>query len=188
MSVSRRQFCEWLGGTGLAATATPAFSSLPQPAATPQTGSHIGTLYPFVQKQADRSLFELSYLQPRFRSLSAWQKVARARVLDHLFYTPPPIAPQPEVIRRADRGDYIQEYLTFQTTPGGLQVVLNGSASTATVTRTVIVGSTNSVSAVTPQTKSKKTYSFQSWSDGGTQTHSIVADASTTTYTARFKS
>ena len=77
--------------------------------------------------------------------------------------------------------------LTFSTTPGGLQLVANSTASTAAFTRTVIVGSSNSVSAVTPQTKGKKTYSFQSWSDGGAQTHNIVAPATATTYTARFR-
>jgi dienelactone hydrolase len=122
VSLSRRQFCEWLGGSGLLATPLPVvslldFASVQTPAPAAQTGSHIGTLYSFVQKQADRSTFELSFLHDRFRDLAAWQKLARARVLDHLFYAPPPAAPQPEVIRREDRGDYVQEYLTFQTTP-----------------------------------------------------------------------
>jgi dienelactone hydrolase len=78
---------------------------------------HIGTLYPFVQRQADRSPLELSFLDPAFRDLAAWQTTARARVLQHLFYAPPPVAPEPEILRRVDRGDYIEEYLTFQTTP-----------------------------------------------------------------------
>jgi glucose/arabinose dehydrogenase/PKD repeat protein len=77
--------------------------------------------------------------------------------------------------------------LTFQTVPGGLRLAVNGGEATATFTRTAIVGSTNTISAVTPQTKVKKTYSFQSWSDGGTQTHPIVAPATPTTYTARFR-
>jgi PKD repeat protein len=77
--------------------------------------------------------------------------------------------------------------LTFQTTPGGLQLVVNSTQSKATFTRTVIVGSRNTVSAVSPQTKGKQTYSFSSWSDGGTQTHTIVAPATTTTYTAKFR-
>jgi len=119
--VSRREFCEWLGGSGLLAASLPSVrAGLPSVQESPtaaQTGSHIGTLYPFVQKQADRSRFELSFLQGKFRSLEPWQKTARARVLEHLFYAPPSIAPMPEVVRREDRGDYVQEYLTFQTTP-----------------------------------------------------------------------
>jgi PKD repeat protein len=77
--------------------------------------------------------------------------------------------------------------LTFSTIPGGLQLAFNGTASTTTFTRTVIVGSTNTVSAVSPQQKGKKAYSFSSWSDGGAQTHSITAPAAATTYTARFR-
>jgi dienelactone hydrolase len=118
--VSRREFCEWLGASGLAAASLPS-TSIDHPlfqagSATP-TGSHIGTLYPFVQKQADHSTFELSFLQKEFRSLTFWQKIARAKVLEHLFYAPPPVAPTPEVVRREDRDTYVQEYLTFQTTP-----------------------------------------------------------------------
>jgi glucose/arabinose dehydrogenase len=77
--------------------------------------------------------------------------------------------------------------LTFQTNPGGLRVAVNGTEGTATFTRTVIVGSSNSVSAISPQQKRNKTYVFGSWSDGGAQTHNIVAPASATTYTARFR-
>jgi PKD repeat protein len=77
--------------------------------------------------------------------------------------------------------------LTFQTTPGGLELAVNGSQGTATFSRTVIVGSTNSISAISPQPKGPKSYGFSSWSDGGAQTHNIVAPANPTTYTARFR-
>jgi hypothetical protein len=76
--------------------------------------------------------------------------------------------------------------LTFQTTPGGLQLVVNSTQSTSAFTRTVIVGSSNTVSAVSPQTKAKQTYTFTSWSDGGAQSHTITAPATAATYTARF--
>lgn len=123
MAVSRRRFCQWLGGSGLVAGASVPFaavdlpSSSQSPIAAAPTGSHIGNLYPFVQKQVDRSRLELSFLRSEYRNLDAWQKTARARVLQHLFYTPPSVSPSPEVIRRTSRGDYIEEYLTFQTTP-----------------------------------------------------------------------
>jgi hypothetical protein len=52
--------------------------------------------------------------------------------------------------------------LSFQTNPGGLKLVVNGASSTATFTRTVIVGSNNTISATTPQTKGNKSYNFQS--------------------------
>lgn len=77
--------------------------------------------------------------------------------------------------------------LTFQTNPGGLQIAVNGATRTATFASTVIVGSSNTISAISPQAKSKVTYVFASWSDGGAQTHTIIAPAAATTYTARFK-
>lgn len=118
--MNRRKFCQSLAGSSLLSQVS--FSPT-QLATVLQTGGaapdspHIGNLYPFVQKQADRSPLELSFLQSRFNDLAAWQKLARARVLEHLCYSPAPVSPLPRVIRRTDRGDYIEEYLTFQTTP-----------------------------------------------------------------------
>ena len=48
--------------------------------------------------------------------------------------------------------------------------------------------SKNAISAITPQTKGRKNYNFESWSDGGAQTHDVIAPATATTYTARFRS
>jgi dienelactone hydrolase len=122
MTVSRREFCERLAaGAGLVAGGDPLVESLAliiasgQPASA--TGSHIGNLYPFVQKQADQSPVSLSFLRPEFKSLKPWQGRARTKLFELLAYAPPPVAPQPQSISRADRGDYIEEYLTFQTTP-----------------------------------------------------------------------
>jgi Glucose / Sorbosone dehydrogenase len=68
-----------------------------------------------------------------------------------------------------------------------LKLVVNSASSKAPVTaRTVIVGSQNTISAVSPQTKGNKTYTFSSWSDGGAQTHNISAPPVATTYTAQF--
>jgi dienelactone hydrolase len=79
--------------------------------------SHIGNLYPFVQKLADTSPMPLSFLRPEFRSLARWQKQARTAVLDKLLYAPSAVKPEATVISRADRGDYTEETVTFQTTP-----------------------------------------------------------------------
>jgi dienelactone hydrolase len=119
MSLSRRKLCRWLAGSALTAGVETSQAATQLIAAPPQTasGSHIGNLYPFAQKQADRSTLELSFLRPEFRDLTKWQKQARAKVFEHLFYEPAPVSPQPQVIRRAEKGDYIEEYLTFQTTP-----------------------------------------------------------------------
>jgi glucose/arabinose dehydrogenase/PKD repeat protein len=77
--------------------------------------------------------------------------------------------------------------LTFQTSPNGLQLAVNNSTATASFSRTVIVGSSNSISAPTPQSKGGKTYRSVSWSDGGAQVHNITAPATATTYSARFR-
>jgi dienelactone hydrolase len=137
--VSRREFCEWLGGTSVLAGTRRSLGGgdpamvLMQSGSTaaPATSSHIGSLYSFVQKQADRSTFELSFLHDKFRNLEGWQKAARARVLQHLFYEPPAVAPEPEVVRRENRRDYVEEYLTFSTSPDvrvpGYLLIPNGA-------------------------------------------------------------
>jgi glucose/arabinose dehydrogenase len=76
--------------------------------------------------------------------------------------------------------------LSFATAPTGLDLNVDGVSSTAPFTRTVIVGSQNSLAAATPQTRDGATYAFASWSDGGPRTHNIVAPAAATTYTATY--
>jgi glucose/arabinose dehydrogenase len=78
--------------------------------------------------------------------------------------------------------------LTFATAPSGLQLGVGSESAVAPFTRTVIVGSNNSVTAPSPQTVGGTTYQFQSWSDAGAQTHAVVAPAGATTYTATFTS
>ena len=77
--------------------------------------------------------------------------------------------------------------LTFQTNPGGLSLTVGSSTSKASFSRTVIVGSKNTITAPSPQTKGGKTYTFASWSDNGAGSHDIIAPTTATTYTARFK-
>ena len=89
------------------------------------------------------------------------------------------------VTRRLDPQTVV---LTFQSVPSGLSMAVNATSSATTFQRTVIVGSQNSVSATSPQTLAGTTYSFASWSDSGAQTHTIVAPATNTTYTATYAS
>jgi dienelactone hydrolase len=120
MAISRREFCEHLAvGGGLLAGGDPLVEPtiVANRQSSNSTAPHIGNLYSFVQRQADQSPLSLSFLRPEFKSLKRWQSPARAKVFELLSYTPPPVAPQPKLIRRTDRGDYIEEYLTFQTTP-----------------------------------------------------------------------
>jgi glucose/arabinose dehydrogenase/PKD repeat protein len=80
--------------------------------------------------------------------------------------------------------------LTFKTNPAGLKLTdltVNASAQATPFSTTVVVGSANSVSAPSPQTVNRSTYNFLSWSDGGAQSHTIVAPATNTTYTATYR-
>lgn len=76
--------------------------------------------------------------------------------------------------------------LTFASTPAGAQLSVNGASSVAPFTRTVIVGSSNSVGAPTPQLIGSVTYDFSGWSDGGAQLHNVIAPATPATYTAAY--
>jgi dienelactone hydrolase len=79
--------------------------------------SDIGSLYPFVQSQAVKGEFPLSFLQKEFTDLRAWKQTARGKLLDLLHYAPPKVDPRPEMVERVDRGDYVQERVFFNTTP-----------------------------------------------------------------------
>ncbi len=76
--------------------------------------------------------------------------------------------------------------LTFASSPSGLELVVGASSGTTPFTRTVIVGSTNSVSAPTPQTVAPNVYTFESWSQGGAATQLVEAPAAPATYTASY--
>jgi PKD domain len=75
--------------------------------------------------------------------------------------------------------------LSFESAPAGLQLTVGGSSGTTPFTRTVIEGSNNSVSAPSPQTFGGTDYEWVSWSDGGAQSHNVVASGSST-YTAAY--
>ncbi|MFY1687610.1 PQQ-dependent sugar dehydrogenase [Plantactinospora sp. WMMB782] len=76
--------------------------------------------------------------------------------------------------------------LTFGTDPAGLRLSVGPTTGTAPFTRTVIVGSTNTVSAPGSQSVGGTPYSFVGWSDGGAATHVVTAPETATTYTASY--
>jgi glucose/arabinose dehydrogenase len=76
--------------------------------------------------------------------------------------------------------------LTFASAPAGLQIAVGSGTATAPFTRTVIVGSSNSISASSPQTLAGSTYQFQGWSDGGAQSHNVTAGTAAATFTAGY--
>src|SRR5437667_5644222 len=84
---------------------------------TMKTGSDVGSLFPFIQSQAVKSDFSLSFLNPRFKSYKAWKRQARGKLLDLLHYAPAPCDPQPVIVKRSDKANYIREKITFNTAP-----------------------------------------------------------------------
>jgi glucose/arabinose dehydrogenase/PKD repeat protein len=75
--------------------------------------------------------------------------------------------------------------LTFGAEPTGLSLTVGSSSQATPFARTVITGSTVSISANSPQAYGGRVYQFAGWSDGGPQTHTVVANQPTT-YTATF--
>ena len=67
--------------------------------------------------------------------------------------------------------------------------MVGGTAGTAPFSRTVIVGSNNSISAPSPQNLPPLNlrYRWVRWSDGGAQTHNITAPATSATYQATYQ-
>lgn len=75
----------------------------------------------------------------------------------------------------------------FVTVPSGRQIVVDGVAVATPASFAFVPGSVHEISVVSPQTVGGVRYSFSSWSDGGPQTHQIVAPASgSLTITANF--
>lgn len=87
----------------------------PQSEAIP-TGSHVGSLFPFIQSQA-KTDFPLSFLQAKFQSVQEWKSVARAKLLELLHYQPAPCDFRAETIERVEEDGYIREKIHFNTTP-----------------------------------------------------------------------
>ncbi len=75
--------------------------------------------------------------------------------------------------------------LTFNTQPSGLQLVIDGITRTGGLVLDTLVGFSHTIEA-RAQTIGSTNYSFLSWSDGGAQTHDIVATSTAQTITATF--
>jgi hypothetical protein len=78
--------------------------------------------------------------------------------------------------------------LSFESDPAGLRLTVGSASGTTPFSRTVIVGSKNSLSAPSPQLIGGSNYEFTSWSDGGAQSHDTVAPDAAATYTATYDS
>src|SRR5512139_3048029 len=115
---TRREFMQWLGASLCVSplVLAEAEAGQAQPPTT-ATGSDVGSLYPFIESQAVKGEFPLSFLNRQFRSLPAWKRRARAKLLDLLEYAPPQCPHRPEMVERIDCGDYFREKVYFNTTP-----------------------------------------------------------------------
>jgi dienelactone hydrolase len=88
------------------------------PVAKPEpSGSDVGSLFPFIQSQAVKGEFPLSFLNRGHRSLRRWKRAARGKLLELLHYSPPECDPAAEAVERLDCGDFLLEKVWFNTTP-----------------------------------------------------------------------
>jgi hypothetical protein len=76
--------------------------------------------------------------------------------------------------------------ITIATSPAGQQLTIDGSSYTSPQTFSWSSGSSHTIGVSSPQGSSGTQYVFTTWSDAGSQTHTITVPASNTTYTANF--
>jgi len=122
LRVDRRSFLQTTAVAGLSSMFAGQFNALAAEAdraiaTSHPTGSDVGSLFPFIQSQAVKREFPLSFLNPRFRSLRSWKKTARGKLLELLHYAPRKCDPAAETVERVDCGDYVREKVWFNTTP-----------------------------------------------------------------------
>jgi len=77
--------------------------------------------------------------------------------------------------------------VTLATSPGGLQLRLDGQPVTSPTSFAGVAGMVRTLEAVSPQTLNGRTWVFDSWSDGGAASHTIVTPVTNTTYTAVYR-
>ncbi|WP_018342822.1 PQQ-dependent sugar dehydrogenase [Cytophaga aurantiaca] len=76
--------------------------------------------------------------------------------------------------------------ITLATNPSGLSVKLDGASVAAPYSFVGVRGILREISTTSPQVLNGVTYTFSSWSDGGSITHTISTPAANTTLTANF--
>ena len=122
LRVNRRHFLQATTVAGVGSMLNGQFNPFaaeagPVAATLKPTGSDVGSLFPFIQSQAVKGEFPLSFLNSRFRAVRSWKKIARGKLLDLLHYAPLPCDPAAETVERVDCGDYVREKVWFNTTP-----------------------------------------------------------------------
>jgi glucose/arabinose dehydrogenase len=77
--------------------------------------------------------------------------------------------------------------LTLAASPAGLHLLLDGQAAATPISFDAVVGIVRTLEAPATQAAGGTTYTFVSWSDGGTARHNISTPATSTTYTATYR-
>jgi hypothetical protein len=81
----------------------------------------------------------------------------------------------------------IEVSVTVTTSPGSLSITVDGTTYTAPQSFNWVVGSTHTLNTTSPQSgPAGSQYVWSSWSQGGTQSQTVTAPSSSTTYTANF--
>jgi hypothetical protein len=75
--------------------------------------------------------------------------------------------------------------LSFATVPSGLTLYLDGIAKATPFVEDTLIGFTHTVEARN-QSSGSNSYTFQSWSDGGAQQHTITVPSTNQSYTATY--
>jgi len=88
-----------------------------QPRDLQPNGADTGTLFPAIERLAEKNEYALSFLGNRFRSVDEYRKAGREAVFQAFGYRPPRVDPRPEVVDRQDLGEFIREKVIFSTGP-----------------------------------------------------------------------
>jgi dienelactone hydrolase len=117
--ISRRRALGVLGcaASGSALAAQAGGPPPDQPRDLAPDGSDTGSLYPGIERLAQRGDFSASFLGERWRSLEEYRTEGRKILLRALGYNPPPVDARPEVVSSVDLGGVIREKVLFSTTP-----------------------------------------------------------------------
>ncbi|UOQ74385.1 PQQ-dependent sugar dehydrogenase [Hymenobacter cellulosilyticus] len=76
---------------------------------------------------------------------------------------------------------------TLATNPAGLSLTLDGTARTTPVSIVGVEGVLRTLAAPSTQTVGGVTYAFESWSNGGAQSQTIITPTNDETYTATYR-
>ncbi len=118
-TISRRTAFGVLGCVSGAGTLTAQAGDPPpdQPRQLESDSADTGSLYPGIERLAQRGGFSASFLGDRWRSVEEYRSEGLKIMHRALGYNPPIVDPRPEVVSRVDLGEVVREKILFSTTP-----------------------------------------------------------------------